>query len=78
MKQIIQIRCKNNKKTLNIEIGSTLSEVFDKLNIDMPYGPISAKVNNKVAFTQDEMCKIIHILHIPHRDISKYFFAQKS
>ena len=48
MKQIIQIRCKNNKKTLNIEIGSTLSEVFDKLNIDMPYGPISAKVNNKV------------------------------
>ncbi len=48
MKQIIQIRCKNNKKTLKIEIGSTLSEVFDKLNIDMPYGPISAKVNNKV------------------------------
>ena len=46
MKQIIQIRCKNNKKTLNVEIGSTLSEVFAKLNFEMPYGPISAKVNN--------------------------------
>ena len=39
---------------------------------------LSAKVNNKVAFTQDEMCKIIDILHIPHRDISKYFFCPKS
>ncbi len=48
MKQMIQIRCKNNKKTLNVEIGSTLSDVFRKLNISMPYGPISAKVNNKV------------------------------
>ena len=48
MKQMIQIRCKNNKKTLNVEIGSTLSDVFCKLNISMPYGPISAKVNNKV------------------------------
>ena len=45
---MIQIRCKNNKKTLNVEIGSTLSDVFCKLNISMPYGPISAKVNNKV------------------------------
>ena len=45
---MIQIRCKNNKKTLNVEIGSTLSDVFRKLNISMPYGPISAKVNNKV------------------------------
>ena len=43
---MIQIRCKNNKKTLNVEIGSTLSDVFRKLNISMPYGPISAKVNN--------------------------------
>ena len=48
MKQMLQIRCKNNKKTLNVEIGSTLSDVFGKLNIDIPYGPISAKVNNKV------------------------------
>lgn len=48
MKQMIQIRCKNNKKTLNVPIGSTLSEIFRELNLKMDYGPVSAKVNNKV------------------------------
>ena len=48
MKQMIQIRCKNNKKTLNVPIGSTLSEIFRELNLEMDYGPVSAKVNNKV------------------------------
>jgi uridine kinase len=48
MKQVIQIRCKNNKKTQDIAIGSTLSEVFDEFNLEMKYGPVSAKVNNKV------------------------------
>ena len=48
MKQMIQIRCKNNKKTLNVPIGSTLSEVFRELNLKMDYGPLSVKVNNKV------------------------------
>ena len=45
---MIQIRCKNNKKTLNVPIGSTLSEIFRELNLKMEYGPISVKVNNKV------------------------------
>ena len=45
---MIQIRCKNNKKTLNISIGSTLSEIFSALGLEMQYGPISARVNNKV------------------------------
>ena len=45
---MIQIRCKNNKKTLNVPIGSTLSEVFRESNLKMDYGPISVKVNNKV------------------------------
>ncbi len=48
MEKSIQIRCKNNKKIENFRIGSTLSEIFDGLGIDMPYGPVSAKVNNKV------------------------------
>ena len=48
MKQMIQIRCKNNKKTQNVPIGSTLSEIFRELNLNMNYGPLSAKVNNKV------------------------------
>lgn len=45
---MIQIRCKNNKKTLNVPIGSTLSDVFRELNLNMDYGPLSVKVNNKV------------------------------
>ena len=48
MKQMIQIRCKNNKKTQNVTIGSTLSEIFRVLNLKMEYGPLSVKVNNKV------------------------------
>jgi len=48
MKPTIQIRCKNNGQTLTAPIGSTLSEVFRNAGIDMKYGPICAKVNNKV------------------------------
>lgn len=48
MEQMIQIRCKNNKKTKNIRIGSTLSEVYDEFGLEMDYGPVSAKVNNRV------------------------------
>ena len=48
MKQVIQIRCKNNKKTQNVAIGCTLSDVFSQFSIDMPFGPICARVNNKV------------------------------
>ena len=48
MKQEIQIRCKNNKKTQKVAIGSTLSDVFSAFNLQMPYGPVCCKVNNKV------------------------------
>lgn len=48
MKQVVQIRCKNNKKVINSAIGSTLSEIYDASGLDMKYGPVSAKVNNKV------------------------------
>lgn len=48
MKQVIQIRCKNTKKTKDIRIGSTLSEIFREFGLSMEYGPVSAKVNNEV------------------------------
>ena len=48
MKQTLQIRCKNNKKTLNITPESTLSDVFFQSGLKMEYGPVCAKVNNKV------------------------------
>ena len=48
MKQTLQIRCKNNKKTLNIAPGSTLSDIFFQSGLKMECGPVCAKVNNKV------------------------------
>ena len=48
MKQKIQIRCKNNKKSQKVEIGSTLFDVFSSFDLKMAYGPVSARVNNKV------------------------------
>ena len=45
---MIQIRCKNNKKTQKVEIGSTLFDVFSAFALKMTHGPVSARVNNKV------------------------------
>ncbi|MDY5322036.1 MAG: nucleoside kinase [Prevotella sp.] len=44
----VQIRCKNNGKTLSVAIGSTLSDVYRASGMEMEFGPVSAKVNNKV------------------------------
>ena len=48
MKQMLLIRCKNNKKVLKVNVGSTLSEVFSASELKMDYGPVCARVNNKV------------------------------
>ena len=48
MKQMIQIRCKNNKKSQKVAIGSTLFDVFSEFGLQMSHGPVSCKVNNKV------------------------------
>ena len=48
MKQMIQIRCKNNKKSQKVEIGSTLFDIFSAFDLKMTHGPVSARVNNKV------------------------------
>ena len=48
MKQKIQIRCKNNKKSQKVEIGSTLFDIFSAFDLKMTHGPVSARVNNKV------------------------------
>ncbi len=48
MKKELQIRCKNNEKKINLPIGCTLYEAYETLNLRMPHGPVSAKVNNKV------------------------------
>ena len=48
MKQIIKIRCKNNGQLFSVPIGSTLSDVYRSAGLHQEYGPVCAKVNNKV------------------------------
>ena len=45
---MIQIRCRNTGETREFVPGVTLQEVYDALALDMPYGAVSARVNNKV------------------------------
>lgn len=45
---MLQIYCKNNNLTKEFPAGSTLLDVYKGFNLNMPYGPVSAKVNNKV------------------------------
>lgn len=48
MQKEVTIRCKNNGQTLRVPMGSTLLDIYNRLNLNMPYGVTSAKVNNKV------------------------------
>ncbi len=48
MKQTVLIRCKNNGSKLTVETGSTLNDIYRASGLQMEYGPISCKVNNKV------------------------------
>ena len=48
MGKTITIRCKNTGRSHKIPIGFTLEEVYEMLEIKMPFEPTSAKVNNKV------------------------------
>ena len=45
---MLQICCKNNNISKNFPIGSSLLDIYNGFNLDIPYGPVSAKVNNKV------------------------------
>lgn len=47
MVEYVKIRCKNTKKIVNAKKGSNLFEIFSKINVDFPYPPLCAKVNNK-------------------------------
>ncbi len=48
MRQALQIRCKNNGQTLTVPVGSSLAEIYEQSGLQLQYGPINAKVNNKV------------------------------
>lgn len=44
----IHIRCRNNGQTIAMPLGCTLREVFEQSGLQMEYGPVSARINNKV------------------------------
>ena len=48
MEQKIKIRCKNNNKIILAKRGSTLEDIYSLTGLNIPYGPVSARVNNKV------------------------------
>lgn len=45
---MLQIYCKNTNSTKSFPEGSSLLDIYNGFNLQMPYGPVSAKVNNKV------------------------------
>ena len=45
---MLQIYCKNNNSTKNFHEGISLLNIYKEFNLDLPYGPVSAKVNNRV------------------------------
>ncbi|WP_405370770.1 nucleoside kinase [Phocaeicola sp.] len=45
---MLQIYCKNKNLTKEFPEGSSLLDIYEGFNLEMPYGPVSAKVNNKV------------------------------
>lgn len=45
---MLQIYCKNTNSTKSFPEGSSLLTIYTGFNLQMPYGPVSAKVNNKV------------------------------
>ena len=45
---MLQIYCKNQNETREFPEGSSLLDIYNGFKLNMPYGPVSAKVNNKV------------------------------
>ena len=45
---MIRVHCINNGESKDFEPGITLQEVYDGFSLNMPYGAVSARVNNKV------------------------------
>ena len=44
----LRIRCRNNGKRISVPFGSNLYDAFAIANFHMDYGPVAARVNNKV------------------------------
>lgn len=56
------------------ECGLTQEQLAKEIGKDK--STISAKVNGKFSFTQEEMDDICRVLDIPNDEIGEYFFAR--
>ena len=48
MTKMIKILCKNNQRQVEVPVGAQLTEVYSLSGLQMDYGPLCARVNNKV------------------------------
>ena len=48
MEKTITVRCRNNGQQYEVDLGSNLADFYAQTGLDLPHGPISASVNNKV------------------------------
>ena len=48
MGNTVQVFCKNNSRFVDVEVGSTLMDMYRQSGLEMEHGPINARVNNKV------------------------------
>ena len=44
----LRIRCRNTGKRISVPFGCNLYDAFEQANFHMDYGPVAARVNNKV------------------------------
>ena len=56
------------------EYGFTQERLAEAIGINKT--TLSAKLNNRFAFTQEEIDSICKVLDIPNEDIGEYFFAK--
>lgn len=45
---MLQIYCKNTKKSGEFEFGTTILDIYKQLGVELPYPPLCAYVNNRV------------------------------
>ena len=48
MEKTVTVFCKNNGEQREVPVGSSLMDVYQLMGLDLEYGPMSARVNNKV------------------------------
>ena len=44
----VEVRCLNNGQTLQVPLGASLETIYEAAGIQLPHGPMAARVNNKV------------------------------